>query len=72
MYINLTWNGTVCVGVAFLCLLCALLLSFATLEWTDQQYCENKDGLYLLPLKLECHNSYNNLLLYDSENGDVA
>jgi len=24
-YINLTWNGRVCVGVAFLCLLCAFI-----------------------------------------------
>ena len=28
-------------------------------------------GIFLL-LKLECHNSYNNLLLYDSANGDIA
>ena len=37
MHINLTWNCTVCVGVAFLCLLCACLPSLTT-EWTEQQY----------------------------------
>jgi len=35
-YINLTWNGRVCVGVAFLCL-CACLPNLTTLEWIDQQ-----------------------------------
>jgi len=72
MYINLTWNCRVCVGVGFLCLLWAFLLSFATLEWTDQQNCKNEDRVYFFPLKLEYHNSYNNLLLYDSANGDIA
>jgi len=38
MYINLTWNCRVCVGVAFLCLLCAILPSLTTLEWIDQPY----------------------------------
>jgi len=37
-YINLKWNGSVCVGVAFLCLLCAWLPNLTTLEWIDQQH----------------------------------
>ena len=37
-YINLSWNGRVCVGVAFFCLLCACLPSLTTLEWIDQQH----------------------------------
>ena len=38
MYINLTWNCRVCVGVVFLCLLCARLASLTTLESIDQQH----------------------------------
>jgi len=34
--------------------------------------CENKDGAQFFTLKLECHNSYNNLLLCNSANGDIA
>ena len=37
-YINLTWKGRVCVGVAFLCLLCACLPNLTTLECIDQQH----------------------------------
>ena len=38
MYINLTWSCRVYVGVAFLCLLCALLPGLITLKWIDQQH----------------------------------
>ena len=38
MHINFTWNCRVCVGVVFLCLLCAFLPSLTTYEWTDQQH----------------------------------
>jgi len=74
MCINLTWNRRVCVGVAFLCLLCAFLLSFTTLKWIGQQHFAKtkRDGVHFFTLKLECHNSYNNLLLCDSANGDIA
>jgi len=35
--------------------------------------CENRDGsLHFFTLKLEWHNSYNNLLSCDSANGDIA
>ena len=37
MYINLTWNGRVCVRVSFLCQLWACLPNPTTLEWIDQQ-----------------------------------
>jgi len=46
---NLTWNCRDCVGVAFLCLLCACLLSLTTFEWTGQEHCENKMGYISLP-----------------------
>jgi len=53
MYINLTWNCRVCVGVAFLCLLCAFLSSLTTLEWVDQQhFAKTKMGYISLPSKL--------------------
>ena len=38
LHINWTWNCKVCVGVAFLWLLCACLPSLTTFEWTDQQH----------------------------------
>jgi len=38
IYINLTCNCRVCVGVVFLCLLCACLPSLTTLESIDQQH----------------------------------
>jgi len=38
IYINLTCNCRVSVGVVFLCLLCACLPSHATLESIDQQH----------------------------------
>ena len=63
MYINFPWNCKVCVGVAFLCLLCAFLPNLKTLEWIDQQHCENKDEVHFFTLKTECHNRYNKLLL---------
>jgi len=74
MYINLTWNRRVYVGVDFLCLLCAFLLSFTTLKWICQQYFAKtkRDGVHFFTLKLERHKSYNNLLLCDSANGDIA
>jgi len=34
--------------------------------------CENKDGVHFFTLKLECHNSYNNLFMCDSVNGNFA
>ena len=71
-YINLTWNGRVCVGVVFLYLLCAFLPNFTTLEWIDQQLYENKDGVHFFTLGFECHERYNKLLLGDSQNGDIA
>ena len=71
MYKNLTWNCSVCVEVAFLCFLCTILLSFTTLEWIDQ-HTVRKQRWVFFTLKLECHNSYNNLLLCDSANGDIA
>ena len=51
MYINLTWNCGVCVGVAFLYLLCAFLLSFTTLKWIGQQHFAKtkRDGYISLP-----------------------
>jgi len=73
MYINLTWNCRVCVGMAFICLLCAFLLSFTTLKWIGQQHFAktNWDGVHFFTLKLGCHNSYNTVLC-DSANGDIA
>jgi len=53
-YINLTWNSRVCVGVDFLCLLCACLSNLTTLEWNDQENCENKDGVHFFTLRFEC------------------
>jgi len=38
IYINLTCNCRVCLGVVFLCLLCACLPSLTTLESIDQQH----------------------------------
>ena len=35
-------------------------------------FCKNKDGVHFFTLKFECHNRYNNLLLCNSENGDIA
>jgi len=52
-YINLMWNGRVCVGVAFLCLLCACLPNLTTLEWIDQQhFAKTKMGYISLPSDL--------------------
>jgi len=52
-YINVKWNGKVCVGVAFFCLLCACLPSPTTLEWIDQQYfAKTKMGYISLPSDL--------------------
>jgi len=33
---------------------------------------ENKDGVHMFTLRLECRNSYNNLLFCDSANGNTA
>jgi len=72
VYINLTWNCSLCgsgfslFAVRILAKLCHFRVNWPT------TLCENKDGIYFVPLKLECHNSYNNLLLYDSANGDTA
>ena len=50
MFINLTWKCRVCVCVAFLCLLCALLPSLTNLEWIDQQhFAKTKMGTFLYP-----------------------
>jgi len=71
-YINLTWNGKVYVGMAFLCLLCAWSPNLTTLKWIDQQHCENKNGVHFFTLKFKCHNRYKKLSLCNSENGDIA
>ena len=53
-YINLTWNGSVCVGVAFLCLLCACLPILITLELIDPQlFAKTKMGYISLPSDLK-------------------
>jgi len=41
-------------------------------NWQQQLAKTKKDGVHFFTLKLECHNSCNNLLLYDSANGDIA
>jgi len=52
-YINLTWNGRVCVGVACLCLLCACLPNLTTLEWIDPQaFAKTKMGYISLSWNL--------------------
>jgi len=52
-YINLTWNGRACLGVTFLCLLCACLPNLTTLEWIDQQHiAKMKMGYISLPSNL--------------------
>jgi len=52
-YINVTWNCWVCVGVAFLCLLCACFANLTTLEWIDQQHvAKTKKGNNSLPSNL--------------------
>jgi len=53
-----------CVGVAFLCLLCACLPSLTTMKWTDQQhFALNKNGVHFFTLNFECHNRYYRLFL---------
>jgi len=53
MYINLTWNCRVCVGVAFFGLLCAFLPSLITVEWIDQPHlAKTKMGYISLPSNL--------------------
>ena len=50
IHINLTGNFRVCVGVAFLCLLCAFLPSHTTLECTvKQHFAKTKMGYISLP-----------------------
>jgi len=59
-YINLTWNGRVCVGVTLLCLLCACLPILTTLEWIDQQHiAKTKMGYISLPSNLNARISIN-------------
>jgi len=72
MYINLTWNCRVCVGVAFLCLLWEFLPSLTSfgVNWPTTR-CENKDEVRFFTLKFECNNGYK-LLLCKSENVDIA
>jgi len=72
-YTNLTGNFRVCVGVAFLCLLCAFLPSHTTLGvYCQTTFCENKYGVHFFTLNFECHNRYSKFLLCHSENGDIA
>ena len=53
MYINLTWNYRVCVGVAFLGLLCAFLPSLTTEKWINQPHiAKTKMGYISLPWNL--------------------
>jgi len=35
-------------------------------------HCEIKDEVHCFTLNFECHNRYNKLLLYNSENSDIA
>jgi len=72
MYINLTWNWRVWVVVAFLCCTrsCQALLPLWS-ELTNNTL-RNKDGVHFFTLKFECHNRYNDSLLCNSENGDIA
>ena len=76
MYINLTWNCRICVGVAFLCLLCAFLPNpyhfLANWPTTPSTVCEDKDWVHSFTLKLDCHNSYNKWWLCNSANCDLA
>ena len=32
----------------------------------------NKDGVHFYTLNFECHNRYNKLLLFNSENGNIG
>jgi len=74
MHINMTWSSRVCVGVVFLCLLCACLPSFIhhlEVNWPTT-LCKNKDGGRFFTFNFECHNRYKKLLLCNSENSDIA
>jgi len=52
VYINLTCNCRVSVGVVFLCLLCAYLPSLTTLESIDQQHFAKTKVGYISPPNL--------------------
>jgi len=67
---NLAWNCRVCVWVAFS--VCCAHACQATLEWIDQQHLAKTKMGYIFTLKFECHNSYNKLLLFNSESGDIT
>jgi len=70
---NVTWNCRICVGVAFLCLLCAFLPILSTLELIDQQHFAKTKMVYMsLPSEIECHIRYKKLLLSNSANDDIA
>ena len=71
MYINLTWNCGVCVGMVFLC--CAHACQTLPLRSELTNYaCQNKDGVHFFTLNFECHNRYNKSLLCNCENSDIA
>jgi len=72
MYINLTWNCRVCVGVAFLCLLCAFLPSLPLCSELINKTLWKQRWSTFFALEIECHNSYNKSLLCNSENGNIA
>jgi len=58
------WLFSVCCGHA-----CYILPLWC--ELTNNTL-RKQSWLHFFPLKLECHNSYNKLLLFDSANGDIA
>ena len=60
-------------GSCFLCFLCAFSCQALPL-WSEltNNTLRKKDGVHFFILTLECHNSYNRLLLCNSANGDIA